>query len=54
VLAVFNLSPKPVEVTLNLPKKGTYQEYFSGENVKLKKEATFPLDKWEVKIFIRQ
>ncbi|MGE5394060.1 MAG: alpha-amylase family glycosyl hydrolase [Candidatus Saccharibacteria bacterium] len=53
VLAVFNLSPNPVEVTLNLPVKGSYQEYFSGENIRLKKQATIALDKWGVKLFIR-
>lgn len=54
VLAVFNLSAQPAEVTLDLPERGSYQEYFSGETTKLKKHATFALDKWGVKLFIRQ
>lgn len=54
VLAVFNLSAQPVDVTLDLAKKGSYQEYFSGEKTKLKKQATIPLDKWQAKIYIRQ
>jgi glycosidase len=54
VLAVFNLSAQPVEVTLDLPKKANYQEYFSGENIKLKKQTTLALDKWAVKLFIQQ
>lgn len=54
VLAVFNLSAQPVDVTLDMAKKENYQEYFSGEKVKIKKQATIPLNKWEAKIFIRQ
>lgn len=54
VLAVFNLSAQPVDVTLEMAKKGSYQEYFSGKNIKLKKQATIALDKWGAKLFIRQ
>lgn len=54
VLSVFNLSPDPVQVSLNLNNKGNYVDYFSGDTVKLKKISTISLDKWGVKIFIRQ
>jgi len=54
VVAVFNMSPEPVEATIDLPLTGDYKEYFSGESKTLTKGSTLKLDKWGYKIFIRK
>lgn len=52
VVAVFNLSAEPADATIDLPKSGRYKEYFSGDEVKLKKGTPIKLDKWGYKIFV--
>lgn len=54
VLAVFNMTDQPVEVSLEPEKKGNYKEYFSEETTKIKKGTKISLDKWGYKIFIKQ
>ncbi len=54
VLAVFNLSANPVEANLELPQAGDYQEYFSGEIIKLEKGSVLKLDKWGYQVFVRR
>jgi hypothetical protein len=54
VVAIFNLSAQPVEVTIQLPKAGDYQEYFSGETKKLEKDTSVKLDKWGYKVYLRK
>jgi glycosidase len=53
VLAVFNLSANPVEAGLQLSQAGDYQEYFSGEIIKLEKGSVLKLDKWGYQVFVR-
>lgn len=52
VVAVFNLSASQVNVTLNIPEKGNYTEYFSGETLELKDGVALNLDKWTFNIYI--
>lgn len=54
VLAVFNMTNQPVEVSLEPEKKGNYKEYFSGETIKIKKGSTVSLDKWGYKVFTKE
>ena len=54
VLAVFNLSAQPVEVTIQLPQAGDYTEYFSGQTTTLEKGSTIKLDKWGYQVFVRK
>jgi glycosidase len=54
VLAVFNLSPNPVEVNVQLPESGDYQDYFSGETKTLEKGSTIKLDKWGYQVFVHK
>ena len=53
ILAIFNLTAQPVDAIIQLPQAGDYKEYFSGEAKKLEKGTTIPLEKWGVRIFIR-
>jgi len=54
VLVIFNLSANPVEANIELPQAGNYEEYFSGENVKLAQDNAISLDPWGYKIFTRK
>ena len=54
VLAVFNLSPNPVELSLQLSRSGNYQDYFTGESKTLVNGLVLKLDKWGYRIFIRK
>jgi len=54
VLAVFNLSAQPVEVTIQMPQAGDYTEYFSGQTTTLEKGSTIKLDKWGYQVFVRK
>jgi glycosidase len=54
VLAVFNLSPNPVDATVQIAQPGNYLDYFSGENTILEKNAMMNLDKWGYRILIRK
>ena len=54
VLAVFNLSAEPVEVTLQLAQADKYQEYFTGETKSLEKGTVLKLDKWGFQILVRK
>ena len=54
VLAVFNLSAQPVEVTLQPTLAGDYKEYFSGEIMALEKGSSIKLEKWGYKVFVRK
>ena len=53
ILAIFNLTAQPVDAIIQLPQAGDYKEYFSGEAKKLKKGTTITLEKWGVRIYIR-
>ena len=53
ILAIFNLTAQPVNAIIQLPQAGDYKEYFSGEAKKLKKGTTITLEKWGVRIYIR-
>jgi len=54
VLAVFNLTAEPVESTIDFPQAGDYQEYFSGDKIKLDKGTSLKLGKWDYKVFVRK
>src|SRR5665648_545914 len=54
ILAVFNLSPEAVDVIIQLPRAGEYQDYFSGDMENLKKGSSIKLDKWAYRIFVRK
>jgi glycosidase len=54
VLAVFNLSAEPVEVTLQLAQTDNYQEYFTGETKTLEKGSVLKLDKWGYQILVKK
>ena len=54
ILAVFNLSPNPVEATMQIAQPGNYLDYFSGENTTLEKNSVMNLDKWGYRILIRK
>jgi 1,4-alpha-glucan branching enzyme len=54
ILAIFNLSPNPVETSIQVPTSGDYQEYFSGETKKLEKGTSLKLDKWGYQVFIKK
>lgn len=54
VLAIFNLSSNPVEVSLQLPQAGDYRDYFSGDTKTLVTGLVLRLDKWEYRIFVRK
>lgn len=54
ILAVFNLSPNPVDATVQIAQPGNYLDYFSGENIMLEKNAAMNLDKWGYRILIRK
>lgn len=53
VLAVFNLSPNPVELSVQLSQPGDYRDYFSGETKTLVPGQVLKLDRWGYRIFIR-
>ena len=54
VLAIFNLSAKPVETTIQLAPTGDYKEYFTGITTTLGKGSTIKLDKWGYQVFVRK
>lgn len=54
VLAIFNLSAKPVEPTIQLAPSGDYKEYFTGKTTTLGKGSIINLDKWGYQVFIRR
>ncbi len=54
ILAIFNLSPEPVEAIIQIPQAGDYREYFSGETKTLEKGTSVRLDKWDYKVFVRK
>lgn len=54
VLSVFNFSGEPVAATVQIAQPGNYQDYFSGENITLEKDAVMNMDKWGFKIFIKK
>lgn len=54
ILAVFNLSPNPVEATVQIAQPGNYLDYFSGENTTLEKGPTIKLDRWGYQVFVKK
>ncbi|MFA5327387.1 MAG: alpha-amylase family glycosyl hydrolase [Prolixibacteraceae bacterium] len=54
ILSVFNFSGEPVSATVQIAQPGNYQDYFSGENITLEKDAVMNMDKWGFKIFIKK
>ena len=55
ILAVFNLSDKAQSFTLNDKLiKGTYRNFFSGEETTFNEKESIMLEKWGYKIFIRK
>lgn len=53
IVSVFNFSAEPVEFSLQMPQEGKYKDYFTGESVKMGKEASLKLDKWGYKVFVK-
>lgn len=54
VLAVFNLSANPVEVSIQLPQAGDFQDYYTGETKTLEKGSIIKLDKWGYQVFVHK
>jgi glycosidase len=54
VVAVFNLTPEPQTVTIDLNGfKGNYRDAFLKEEKRLKKKETFSLSPWEYRVYYR-
>ncbi|GMU95727.1 alpha-amylase family glycosyl hydrolase [Ignavibacterium album] len=55
ILAVFNLSGTPFEVSLNDKRlSGTFQDFLTKENFKVEQSFLIKLDKWSWRILIKQ
>ncbi|MFN3871826.1 MAG: alpha-amylase family glycosyl hydrolase [Ignavibacterium sp.] len=55
LLAVFNLSETPSEVSLNDKRlSGKYENFFTKENIKIDESIQINLDKWDWKIFLKK
>ncbi len=55
LLAVFNLSETPSEVSLNDKRlSGKYENFLTKENIKIDESIQINLDKWDWKIFLKK
>lgn len=53
VIAIFNMTDKPVHAKVSGVKEGTYTDYFTKKTVVLNKENGIKLDKWGYKLFVK-
>lgn len=54
VVAVFNFSPNPSQVSVKIKEPGEYLDYFSSEKISIGDEAVWSLAPWTYKILIRK
>jgi 1,4-alpha-glucan branching enzyme len=55
VMAIFNLSPTPVEVKLSdLKTTGDFEELFSGDLVRLEERSVLTLKPWEYRLYVKR
>lgn len=54
VVAVFNLSPNPSQVSVRIKEPGEYLDYFSGEKISFGDDTVWSLAPWTYKILIRK
>jgi len=54
VIAVFNFSSKNQHALINFGKlKGTYKNYFTGKEIKIKSNQEFEMQPWEYIVLIK-
>lgn len=54
IIAIFNMTNKPVEAKIEGFEAGIYTDYMNGKKGELKTNNSFKLDKWGYKIFVKK